>query len=120
MEYFADLFVISDMDNITKIKTVQEFDALVANSDKPVMVDFWATWCPPCRMMEPILDKFADENDSTVTVAKVDVDDIAELAQRYQITSIPSILTFNKGELDRERIIGAVPARVLENKLNTL
>jgi len=107
----------ASMSKITHINTANEFDAFIKNADKPVMVDFWATWCGPCRMMEPILDKFSDEKDDSVIVAKVDVDEVSDLAARYGITSIPTILTFKDGELNNERIIGAVPGRVLEEKL---
>jgi thioredoxin 1 len=108
------------MTNITNINTVKEFDDFLASSELPVMVDFWATWCGPCKQMAPILEKFSDNNENKVNVLKVDVDDISELAERYRISSIPTIMTFVKEEAVGRPIIGAVPLHVLETKLDSI
>jgi len=78
--------------------TKDNFEEEVMNSDIPVVVDFWATWCGPCRMMGPILEKFAEEFDGVYKVGKVDVDDEEELALRYSIMSIPTIKVFKDGK----------------------
>ncbi|MBO7599933.1 MAG: thioredoxin [Lachnospiraceae bacterium] len=78
--------------------TKDNFEAEVLKSDIPVVVDFWATWCGPCQMMGPIIEKFAEEFEGTYTVGKVNVDDEEELAEEYGIMSIPSIKIFKNGE----------------------
>jgi thioredoxin 1 len=108
------------MTNITNINTVKEFDDFLASSELPVMVDFWATWCGPCKQMAPILEKFSDKNDDKVNVLKVDVDDVSELAERYRISSIPTVMTFVKGEPAGRPVIGAVPLHVLETQLDSI
>ncbi|MBO7333895.1 MAG: thioredoxin [Lachnospiraceae bacterium] len=78
--------------------TKDNFEAEVLKSDIPVVVDFWATWCGPCQMMGPIIEKFAEEFEGTYKVGKVNVDDEEELAEEYGIMSIPSIKIFKNGE----------------------
>ena len=82
------------------------FDETVAGDDKPVVVDFWAEWCGPCKVIAPILDEIATEMGGQVTVAKVNVDDNPELAMRYNVMSIPTLLVFNGGEVHK-RLVGA-------------
>jgi thioredoxin 1 len=93
-----------------------DFDQVVLKSDVPVMVDFWATWCGPCRMVAPIVEELAREYDGKVKVAKVDVDENPGIAARYGIRSIPSILFFRGGQVVAQSI-GAVPRAELEKKL---
>jgi thioredoxin 1 len=93
-----------------------DFDQVVLKSDVPVMVDFWATWCGPCRMVAPIVEELAREYDGKVRVAKVDVDENPGVAARYGIRSIPSILFFRGGQVVAQSI-GAVPRAELEKKL---
>ena len=78
--------------------TKDNFETEVINSDIPVIIDFWATWCGPCRMMGPIIEKFAEEFDGTYKVGKVNVDDEPELSTQFSIMSIPTIKVFKNGE----------------------
>ena len=88
--------------------TNENFDAEVLQSELPVLVDFWATWCGPCMMLGPIVAEVATEYAGRVKVGKVNVDNAPELAARYGITSIPALLLFNKGEVVRTSV-GFVP-----------
>lgn len=80
------------------INDVSQFDSVIA-SNKVVMVDFWATWCGPCRMLMPTIEKLAEEADGKYAVAKVNVDENEELTSRYGLVSIPTLLFFSNGEL---------------------
>ena len=87
--------------------TKENFDETVLHSDKPVLVDFWAEWCGPCRMVSPIVDEIAEERDDIV-VGKVNVDEQGELAVRFGVMSIPTLLVFKGGELVQTSV-GARP-----------
>ena len=87
--------------------TAENFDELVVNSEKPVLVDFWAPWCGPCRMVSPIVDEIAEEHDDIV-VGKVNVDEQPELAMKFGVMSIPTLLVFKNGEL-ANKAVGARP-----------
>ena len=82
-----------------------------------MLVDFWATWCGPCRMIAPIVEEIANEYAGKVVVAKVDVDEMGELAQRYRIMNIPTLMLFKQGQLV-DKAIGARPKAALEQMLN--
>ena len=81
------------------ILTEENFEEEVIKSDIPVLVDFWATWCGPCKMLAPIIAQIADEKEGEIKVGKVDVDEEMELAAEYQVASIPTILLFKNGEV---------------------
>jgi thioredoxin 1 len=97
----------------------QNFDQQVLRSDKPVVVDFWAEWCGPCKMLSPSLDQVAADNRERFVVAKVNVDDNPELAARYDVQSIPTLLYFAGGEL-RDRTVGVVARKDIANRLAAL
>jgi thioredoxin 1 len=96
--------------------TTTEFDTEVLKSETPVIVDFWAEWCGPCRAVSPILDQIADERSDELRVVKVNIDEEPELAHRYGILSIPTIVLFKGGE-PAAAAIGAQPKRMLEQSL---
>jgi thioredoxin 1 len=89
------------------------FEEEVLNSDKPVLVDFWATWCGPCRMIAPLISQLAEKYDGKIKVCKADVDENAELASSYGVSSIPTLLIFKNGEIAAQRI-GSASMPVLE------
>ncbi len=92
------------------------FQAEVLSSDKPVLVDFWAIWCGPCKMIAPIVEELAGEYDGKLKVAKMDVDANPRTAMQYGIRSIPTLLIFKGGQVV-EQIVGAVPKRHLTEKV---
>ena len=89
------------------------FEEEVLNSDKPVLVDFWATWCGPCRMIAPLISQLAEKYNGKIKVCKADVDENAELASSYGVSSIPTLLIFKNGEIAAQRI-GSASMPVLE------
>lgn len=93
------------------------FKEVVLESEKPVLVDFWATWCGPCRTIAPIIDEISDELTGKAIVGKVNVDDNSETPVEYGIRSIPTLLIFKNGEVV-DRVVGAVPKDQIISKLN--
>ena len=93
-----------------------DFQAEVLDSDIPVLVDFWADWCGPCKMVAPVVEKLAADYDGKVKVAKVDVDTNPQLSGTYGVRSIPTLLIFQQGE-PVEQVVGALPERALADKL---
>ena len=101
---------------MAKIATNTSFDELL-ESEKLVIVDFWATWCGPCRMLSPLLDEVEEEMADKIEVVKVNVDDADEIAMRYRIMSIPTLLFFKNGQMV-DRSVGAMPKSALVDKIN--
>ena len=97
----------------------QTFDALVERSSSPVVVDFWAPWCGPCRALSPLLDELATQEGDRLTVAKVNVDENPELAQRFAIQSIPTLLLFHQGKA-QDRLVGVPGRRQLLDRIDAL
>jgi thioredoxin 1 len=95
------------------------FDDLVIKSDKPVVVDFWAEWCGPCRMVAPIMDEISQEYEGKVLVVKCDVDSSPAVSEKYSIRNIPTILFFKDGKI-ADKQVGAVPKKNFVTKLNAL
>ena len=92
------------------------FDQEVLNSPIPVLVDFWAAWCGPCRMVAPILDKIAEEFKGQMKFAKLNVDENQKIPQKYGIRSIPTMIIFKNGQI-REQMIGALPENKIKDKV---
>ncbi|HEX9951291.1 MAG TPA: thioredoxin [Rubricoccaceae bacterium] len=99
--------------------TDANFEDEVLNTDQPVLVDFWATWCGPCRTIAPTIEKLAADYDGRAKVIKVDVDNNPQTAMKYGIRSIPSLLFFKDGR-PVDQMVGVVPERVLADKLDAL
>lgn len=95
----------------------ENFEQEVVNSEMPVLVDFWATWCGPCRMLSPIIDELGELFEGRAKIAKVNVDEQKEIASKFQIMSIPTILVFKKGEI-AEKMVGLRNKEALETALN--
>ena len=98
--------------------TDQSFQETVLNSDKPVLVDFWAPWCGPCRMLGPIIEEVAADFEGKALVGKVDVDNNQQVSVDYGIRNIPTVLIFKNGKVV-DKIVGVAPKEVIAEKLNS-
>ena len=99
--------------------TEENFQSTVLESSVPVLVDFWADWCPPCKMIAPILEQIAGEYDGKALVCKLNVDENQALAQKYGVMSIPTLIFFKDGEI-KDQAIGALPKDQIVSRLDAL
>ena len=97
--------------------TTENFEEKVINSDKPVLVDFWAEWCGPCKLLSPTIDSIANTFDGKVVVGKVNVDNNPTLAAEYNVRGIPNLLIFKSGRV-KEQLVGNVPENKITEELN--
>jgi len=110
--FFSTIEIVSMALEITE----SNFQEVVLNSDKPVLVDFWAAWCGPCRMVGPIVDELSNDFEGRAVVGKVDVDKEGEIAMQFGIRNIPTLLVFKNGEVV-DKQVGVAPKNVLAGKL---
>ena len=101
---------------MAQVATNTNFDSLLATPGKLLIVDFWATWCGPCRMLSPILDLLEEEMANQISVVKVNVDDADEIAARFRIMNIPTLLFFKDGQLV-DKTVGAMPKNALAERI---
>jgi thioredoxin 1 len=114
-----DVFFLAMENSETITLNESNFDRELTQDDKPMIVDFWAEWCGPCKMIAPLLDEIAREKAGAVKVAKVNVDDNQSLSFKYNIRAIPALLFFKNGQL-RDQIIGVTSKKDLLSRLEAL
>ena len=113
VKFLRNLIIVA----ITEIDDPKSWETDVLSSDKPVFVDFWAQWCGPCRMVGPVVEELAGDYDGTVNFVKVNVDNAQEIAQKYNVFSIPTLLLLNKGEIIAQQV-GAGSKEVYQNMID--
>ena len=101
------------------VLTAENFEKEVLQAEKPVLIDFWATWCGPCQMIGPVLEQLSAEYEGKAKILKVDIDASQDLAMKYQIMSVPSMIFFKDGQ-PVDGVVGVVPAPYLKEKLDKL
>ena len=116
--YFALIIAKNKQKYIHMVITKSNFDEIV-NSGKPVVVDFWATWCGPCRRVAPVIEELANEYEGRAVVGKVDVEEEDELASQFGIRNIPTVLFIKDGQVV-DKVVGAMPKAAYEEKLQAL
>ena len=99
--------------------TTENFEQIVMASEKPVLVDFWASWCGPCKMVAPVLEQMATEQGERAVIGKLNVDQYPEVATRFGIRNIPTLLFFKEGKIV-DKQVGAAPLERLQEKMNPL
>ena len=104
---------------MAKAVTEATYSEIVESTDKPVMIDFWAEWCGPCRMIAPIVEDLSTEYDGKVVILKCDVDENPEIAQKFGIRNIPTLVFLKKGELV-DKLVGAVQRSKITEKLDAM
>lgn len=107
------------MSDTVKIVTTDSFDEEVVKSQGLVMVDFWATWCGPCKIVAPVVEELAKEYEGKVTFAKLNTDEHPDIASRFSIRGIPTLMFFKDGKV-MDQVVGAVPKGQLKSKLDSL
>lgn len=107
------------MSDAVKSVSADSFDQVVIQSQSLVMVDFWATWCGPCKIVAPVVEELAKEYEGKVTFAKVNTDENPDLASRYGIRGIPTLMFFKDGKV-LDQVVGAVPKGQLKSKIDSL
>lgn len=107
------------MSEVVKSVTAETFDSVVIQSSNLVMVDFWATWCGPCKIIAPVVEELANEYAGRVTFAKVNTDENPDLASRFNIRGIPTLIFFKDGK-QIDQVVGAVPKAHLKSKIDSL
>ena len=110
----CDLLIVM---GITQITDAETWETNVINSEKPVFVDFWAEWCGPCRMVGPVVEELAGDYDGKVNFVKVNVDQAGELASKYNVFSIPTLILLHKGEVIAQQV-GAGSKEVYQNMID--
>ena len=113
VKFLRNLIIVA----ITEIDDPKSWETDVISSDKPVFVDFWAQWCGPCRMVGPVVEELAGDYDGKVNFVKVNVDNAQEIAQKYNVFSIPTLLLLNKGEIIAQQV-GAGSKEVYQNMID--